>query len=155
MLTPAPVQTNYTQYILPAQNGMLADEINWAADTRIVETAGGIGFGLAVSQGTLSDAGCIIGGSAFCGITRVDHTLALSGTLTIDSYPQNDNAGVLTMGDLWVIVSTAVVAGAAVSYNTSTGQLGTGTTIPQAKWMTSAAANGLAVVRLGNIAAPH
>lgn len=155
MLTPAPVQTNYTQYILPAQNGMLASSINWTADTRIVETAAGIGFGLAVSQG-VNDKGCIIGGAAFVGITRADHTLPQAAGITVvDTFLQNDNAGILTMGDIWVIVSAAVVAGAAVTYSATTGQFGSGTTVAQARYMTSAATGGLAVVRLGNIASPH
>jgi hypothetical protein len=159
MLTPAPVQTTYTRYQLPAQNGMLASMVNWAADTRIVETAGGIGFGLAVSQGALSDKGCIIGGTAFVGITRADPTIARADlypapSMGIDIYPQYDNAGVLTMGDLWVFTDNAVIPGEAVYYSSTTGRLGHsgGTVIEDARWMTTAAAGGLAVVRLGNIA---
>ena len=158
MLTPAPVQTTYIRYLTAAQNGMLASEVNWAADTRIVETAAGIGFGLAVSQGT-GDRGCIIGGSAFVGITRADPTLARadlapSTSPGIDKYNQYDNAGILVMGDLWVIPDNAVTAGEAVYYSTTTGTLGHsgGTVIEDARWMTTAAAGALAVVRLGNIA---
>ena len=77
MLQPAPVQTTYIRYLFPAQNGMLASEHNFAADTRIVETAAGIGFGLAVSQG-VNDDGCIIGGSAYVGVTRAKRLLALT-----------------------------------------------------------------------------
>jgi hypothetical protein len=156
MLQPAPVQSVYIRYLLPAQNGMLASEVNWAADSRNVETAAGIGFGLAVSQG-VADAGCIIGGSAFVGITRADITLAradITPPLTVDVYPQYAVAGILVMGDLWVIPDNAVVAGEAVYYSSTTGKLGHsgGTVIEDARWMTSAAAGGLAVVRLGNIA---
>ena len=149
MLQPAPVQSVYIRYLLPAQNGMLASEVNWAADSRNVETAAGIGFGLAVSQG-VADAGCIIGGSAFVGITRAD----ITPPLTVDVYPQYAVAGILVMGDLWVIPDNAVVAGEAVYYSSTTGKLGHsgGTVIEDARWMTSAAAGGLAVVRLGNIA---
>jgi hypothetical protein len=151
MLTSVPVQTAYTRYILPAQNGMLASEVNWAADTRIVETAAGIGFGLAVSQG-VEDQGCILGGSAFVGITRADPTIARSESIPVDKYPQYDNAGVLVTGDLWVIPSSAVAPTDPVHYNTTTGRLSAsgGTAITQARWMTSADADGLAVVRLGN-----
>jgi hypothetical protein len=154
MLTPSPVQSTYIRYLTPAQNGMLASEVNWAADTRIVETSAGIGFGLAVSQGT-ADNGCILGGTAFVGITRADPTLAqAAGLTTVDKYARYDNAGILTMGDLWVVVEFNVSAGDAVYYNATTGQLGLsgGTIIEDARWMTTASAGSLAVVRLGNIA---
>lgn len=153
MLTPAPVQSAYTRYILPAQNGMLASSTNWSADTKIVETPAGIGFGLAVSQG-VGDRGIIIGGNAFLGITRADITLARSEALTLETYARYDNAGVLVMGDLWVIAGDAISPGEAVHYNATTGVLGSsgGVTIVDARWMTSAALGGLAVVRLGSIA---
>lgn len=162
MLIPAPVQTAYTRYILPAQNGMLASEINWSADTRIVETTAGIGFGLAVSQGT-NDNGCIIGGSAYVGVTRADPTLARADLApatspSIDTYPKGDNAGVLTMGDIWVNCYASVTpATASVTFEAATGKIGiAGTTIPNARYMTtavgSASVPALVVLRLGNIA---
>ena len=156
MLQPAPVQTNYTRYQPVAQNGMLADETNWAADTRIVETAAGIGFGLAVSQG-VNDKGCIIGGSAFVGVTRADQTLPqAAGITTIDIYPQYDNAAVLTMGDIWVYCYGNVTPATTVTFDAATGKPGAaGTTITHARWMTSAAGSAgtpvLAVLRLGDI----
>lgn len=154
MLTPSgPVQTTYDRYAQPAVNGMLASAINWDADTRIVETDDGIGFGLAVSQGT-EDRGCIIGGSSFVGLTRLDPTVIRSESLTVDMYPQYDNAGILVKGDLWVTVYGDVSANDAVYYNSTTGRLGQsgGTLIEGARWMTSAASGELAVVRLGQIA---
>jgi hypothetical protein len=164
MLQPAPVQPTYQRYLTPGQVGMLADETVWAADTRIVETAAGIGFGLAVSQGALSDRGCIIGGAAFVGVTRADPTLARAdlsvpgtpSTLPLDTYPQYDNAGVLTMGDIWVNCYAAVTPATTVTFSATTGQLGVaGTTITHARWMTSASGSAgtpvLAVLRLGDI----
>jgi hypothetical protein len=156
MLQPAPVQSTYIRYLLPAQNGMLASAVNWAADTRIVETAAGIGFGLAVSQG-VADEGCIIGGSAFVGITRADITLPRSETLTLDTYARYDNAGIFVMGDIWVNAYANVTpATATVTFSATTGQFGlAGTTVTHARWMTSAAGSAgtpvLAVVRLGDI----
>ena len=161
MLIPAPVQTTYIRYITPGQNGMLADETNWASDTRIVETVAGIGFGLGVSQGT-NDNGCIIGGSAYVGVTRADPTLARADLAPatspgIDTYSKGDNAGVLTMGDIWVNCYASVTpATASVTFEASTGKLGiAGTTIPNARWMTTAVGTAsvpaLAVLRLGNI----
>jgi hypothetical protein len=156
MLTPAPVQPTYTRYQPPLQNGMIASETPWAADTRIVETAAGIGFGLAVSQG-VNDRGCIIGGAAFVGITRADQTLPqASGLTTVDTYLQNDNAGVFTMGDIAVFCYAAVVAGAVVTFDPATGKLGpAGTTITHARWMNSVSGSAgvpvLNVVRLGDM----
>ena len=148
MLRPAPIQTTYTRYLKPGFPGMLADEVNFAADTRTVETAAGIGFGLAVSQGT-NQAGCILGGSAFVGITRADPTLVHAEGGTVDKYVQYDSAAVLVIGDIWVYAPGADV-GEAVNYNTTTGALtsGAGTALTNARWMTSADADGLAVVRL-------
>jgi len=164
MLQPAPVQSTYTRYEPVAQNGMLANETNWVADTRIVETAAGIGFGLAVSQGT-GDKGCIIGGSNFVGITRADQTLpradlsipGSSSTTPLDAYSQYDNAGILKEGDIWVNCYAAVTPVTAVTYETATGKLGiAGTTITNGRWMTSASGSAgtpaLAVLRVGNIA---
>jgi hypothetical protein len=157
MLQPAPIQTTYTRYLLPAQNGMLASAVNWTADTRIVETAAGIGFGLAVSQG-VADAGCIIGGSAFVGVTRADQTLPQAGSITtIDVYQQYDNAGIFVSGDIWVNCYASVTPATAVVFEAATGKLGiAGTSIPDARWMTTAVGSAgtpvLAVLRLGSIA---
>lgn len=159
MLQPAPVQTTYTRYEPVAQVGMLANETNWVADTRIVETAAGIGFGLAVSQGT-GDKGCIVGGSNFVGITRADQTLPradVTPALTLDTYAQYDNAGILKEGDIWVNAYASVNPTTAVVYETATGKLGiAGTSITNARWMTTAAGSAgtpvLAVLRVGNIA---
>lgn len=154
----APVQTSYTRYQPPGMPGMLADSINWDADSRIVETAAGIAFGVACSQGTLSDDGCVVGGSNFVGVTRADQTLqmASSGTPAVDFYQRYDTASCLVKGDIWVLCYANVAVGAAVTFDATTGQLGkAGTTIPNAKWMTaangSASAPVLAVLRLANI----
>jgi hypothetical protein len=158
MLTPAPVQSTYNRYILPAQNGMRASAINFTTDTRIVEILSGsdnsIPFGRAVSKGSF-DRACIIGGSSFVGITVADITLARSENLVIDVYPEGDNAGIMVTGDLWVIVAGAVNDGDSVHFSTTDGKLSAagGQTIDSSRWMTTQATiGGLAVVRLGNIA---
>src|SRR5262252_2370222 len=155
MLQPAPLQSTYPRYQPVAQNGMLADEVNWDGDSRIVETAAGIGFGLAVSQGT-NDDGCVIGGSAPVGVTCGDATLPQAVGLTTDKYSQYDVAGVLTKGDIWVNCYASVTPATAVVFEAATGKFGiAGTTYPNARWMTTAAGSAsvpvLAVLRLGNI----
>ena len=152
MLKPSPVQPTYTRYQPIAQNGMLGDETEAVTDSRIVETAAGVGFGLAVSQGT-GDRGCILAGNDFVGVTRADQTLPRSETLTLDKYAQYDNAGILCMGDIWVIVGGAVTITSAVVYDAATGQFGTGAVaVEGARYMTGAASGGLALLRLGQIA---
>ena len=154
MLTPDPVQTAFQRYINAGQVGMPATSTDWDVDTRICETSAGISFGLAVSQGT-GDKGCIIGGAAFVGVTRADPTLAqAAGVTTVDKYALGDNVAVHVRGDIWVTAEDAVAAGDAVYYDTTTGTLGHsgGTVIEDARWMTSADAGKIAVLRLGNIA---
>jgi len=163
MLQPAPVQTTYTQYLTAAQNGMPATTSGWDVDTKICEdTSGlGIGFGLAVSQGTLhGDRSACLGtfsGGNFIGITRADPTLPNITSGFTDKYQDGDNMAVHVRGDIWVVAHEAVAAGDAVYFNATTGLLGnanltTGTIVEDARWMTSAAAGSLAVVRLGNSA---
>jgi hypothetical protein len=154
MLIPNPVQSTYQRFLTVAQLGMPATTTGWDVDTRIVETSAGISFGLAVSQGT-GDNGCILGGTAFVGITKADPTLAQASSITtVDKYLQYDNAAIFVRGDIWVIAEDTVTAGEAVYYSTTFGTLGHsgGTVIEDARWMTSATGGNLAVVRLGNSA---
>jgi hypothetical protein len=138
------VQSTYSERIDKARAGMIGGS-DFNTRTGVVETAAGIGFGLAVSQGA-GDQGIILGGSAFVGITVRDVAVGAEGT----KYNQYVNAGFLTRGQIWVTVVSAVVAGAAVHYDTSTGALddSTGTAIPGARFVTSAGAGELALVEL-------
>lgn len=149
----AVVQNSYSETHRKAVAGMVANMTNYDADTGIVETAGGIGFGLAVSQGTADD-GILIGASAaakFRGISIRDVTLAPGDN---DKYQRYANISVLTEGDIWVTTGGAVNAGDDVTFDSGTGVLssaassGTQFTISGARWMTSAGSGELAVVRL-------
>lgn len=122
------VQTNYFPTIRPGFAGMIADMTNASVNTRICETAAGIGFGLAVGQGT-GDKGVVLGGASFVGISIKDITMngvpldPRSNTLgTLDTYPQNFNMGVMTRGHIWVQPMGIVAAHGNVYYSTSTGQ---------------------------------
>lgn len=121
------VQSNYRPTIAPAVAGMIADEAGWEVGTKQCETVAGIGFGLAVSQGT-ADGGAVIGGSAFIGVSVRDVTLdgapidPLSDTRgTTDVYPQRANMGVLSRGHIWVTAHANVAAGNALYYDTTNG----------------------------------
>ena len=122
------VQDRYRAGIVPAVLGMVADMAGSEVDTRQCETAAGIGFGVAVSQGT-ADNGAIVGGSAFIGISVRDVTLdgapidVNSATrATVDMYPQYANMGVLNRGHIWVEAQSNVVAGQALFYDTTSGK---------------------------------
>jgi hypothetical protein len=121
------VQTGYRPFIAPGLVGMPADGTPHSDMSRTVETAGGIGFGLAVSQGT-QDLGCILGGSSFVGVTVRDITVnqvsidPLNTTRpAVDVYPQWDTAAVRTRGNIWVLAGSDVAAGAGLFYDTTAG----------------------------------
>lgn len=172
MMIPGPVQTSYQQYQNIGQVGMRASSINFVSASRLVEDPllAGIGFGLVVCQGTLSDLGVTLGqlsGGGFVGITMADPTLTnepdISGQFT-DAYSNGDNIGVMISGDIWVAPLDDVDAGGAVYYDSVTGQLGASgianaVPIPNAVWLTSYPVNvpnlpatQIAIVRLGMMA---
>lgn len=148
----AVVQSTYSENISRALPGMPADA-DYSADTRIVETEAGIGFGVAVSQGT-NDNGALIGAAAaadFVGVSIRDKTVP-DGT---DSYADGANIGVMTRGDIWITTGGDVVAGDDVTFVATTGVLSSAATsgsqfaISGARWMTSASSGALALLRLG------
>lgn len=151
-----PVQSTYDRYQKIGQVGTPASETGWDADTRIFEEtadpAAGLGFGLVVSQGSNSDRGIRLGvpsGRHVIGITR--SSVSTLTTFT-DKYADGDNVDVAFRGDWFVIAEAAVQPGDAVLYDPVTGKLGHtgGTTLNGARWMTTAGAGGVAVVRLGD-----
>jgi hypothetical protein len=127
------VQKTYRPQIAPFVVGQVVDEASAEIQSRQVETSAGIGFGLAVSQGT-KDKGCIIAGSAFVGVTVRDVTLdrlpidplsTSSSPGTVDTYQQYANAAVLTRGHVAVTANGGgdggVKANDALYYDTTTG----------------------------------
>jgi hypothetical protein len=148
------VQSTYTENIRPAVAGMVANMTDWDADTRNVETAAGIGFGLVVGQGTAAKGAVLSAAAAtgFVGLSIRDVTLA---PVAADKYPQNANIAVLTEGDMWVLTGGAVTVGGDVTFDSTTGVLssaatsGTQFAIAGARWMTATAGAALAIVRLG------
>ncbi|HMG49875.1 MAG TPA: hypothetical protein VK597_04715 [Inquilinus sp.] len=150
----AVVQNSYSETLRPGVAGLVANMTNADGDTRIVETAGGIPFGVAVGQGAAA-RGAVLGAAAaagFVGISIRDVTLDSSPA---DRYLLNDSIAVLTEGDIWVVVGGAVAAGQDVTFAAATGVLssvagdGANFAVAGARWMTAAGAGGLAVLRLG------
>ncbi len=147
-----PIQTTYGRTQAEGVPGGPASMSGWDADSRIVETDAGIGFGLAVSRGTAQNQ-IVLGGADFIGVTYRDVTKSV---LAGDKYVDKSIAGVCVRGDIFVTVTAAVVAGDSVLYSPTTGLLGTvaGTRIPSARYIKGAAAGGLALLRLGDAASP-
>lgn len=148
------VQSTYSENQAAAYAGMIADMSTADVDSRNCETAAGIGFGLAVGQGS-ADKGVVLGASGaavFVGISVRDITLVND---VGDEYQENDIVGVLTRGDIWVTAGGQVAPGNDVTFASTTGVLSsTGTSgsqfaIAGARWMTSAGSGELAIVRLG------
>lgn len=147
------VQTTYSARMPAAVAGMIADMQNWDADTRICETAAGIGFGLAVGRGS-ADNGAVLGAAAatdFLGISVRDVTLVNNDG---DEYARYSNMAVLTKGTIWVTVGGDVVDGGDVTFNSTTGVLssagtsGTQFAITGARWLDTVSSGGLARLRL-------
>lgn len=169
LANPLPLQTTYGLYSPVGYAGMPATMVGWDGDNRIVEdpTGNGIGFGLAVCQGYLSDKGVTLGqlsGGEFIGITMIDITLPLvQSRAKVDTYYDTDNINVMSRGDIWVAPPTHVNSGDPVYYNSVTGQLGNSSVpnavlIQNSRWQTSlpnagqsSLVNfaGLAVARIG------
>jgi hypothetical protein len=142
------VQTTYGRTLTKALAGQPADEHRFTADTLQVNKAAGIGFGLVVSYNGTNNRDVGLGGTDPIGISVRSTTLRPSDE---DTYQDNADIVVLTKGDIWVTTEDNVAAGDLVEYNITTGQLGSdgGTELLGARWMTTALAGAIALVRLG------
>jgi hypothetical protein len=148
------VQSTYNATMAPGKEGMVATQWGGAlhAETRICETVAGIAFGRAVSQGAGSK-GAVLGGTAanFLGITMADITLVTQTGQTVDLYQRYQNMGVLNSGDIWVVAVNGATAGAAATFDGTTGQINPaagGQAIAHSRFLTTASAGGLALLRL-------
>lgn len=147
----SPIQTSYNERHRVALPGMVGGS-DYGSKTGIVETAAGIGFGLAVSQGT-NDKGVILGGSlaAFVGASIRDVASRNLMTDTVDKYANTKNMGYLNRGQIWVVPTTPVTPTSEVHFSATTGEFaasgGLGP-VPGAKWVTSSAAGEPALLEL-------
>lgn len=146
------VQTTYTENIRGAIEGAIADTTGCDIRSYSCEGADGIGFGVAVQQGTDADEAKIgIAANKFVGVTVKDITQPPGNS---DSFKQGDHMGVLQRGTIWIKVEDAVAPGNDVTAKTTTGALSskavtaTQLKIDGARWMTKAAAGGLAKLYL-------
>ena len=149
-------QSSYSERMAPPSPGTVAGNLQpGRTTTGICETANpGIPFGRAVSQGSLSDQGVIIGGSlaGFRGVSIKDITLR-GDRAVVDAYLPPDSVGVLEEGDIWVEPAGAVAAHAAVYFNATTGVFdddasGNVGPIPGAYFKTSCGVGGRAILSI-------
>jgi hypothetical protein len=148
------VQTTYTERMPIAVAGLVTNMEHHKAESRTVETAAGIGFGLACSQG-VQDKGAVLGGASaavFIGISIRDVAKSAGDA---DKYKQFQSGAFLTEGSIWLTVGGNVAPGNDVTFDQNTGVLssiapGAGQfAIAGARWMTTATTGNLALCRLG------
>jgi hypothetical protein len=146
------VQTTYSATLQPGLEGQVATMLDDDdVETRLCETAAGIAFGRAVSEGTNARGAVLGGATKFIGISCIDTTLIIKSGQTVDLYQQRDSMAVLNEGDIWVRPVAAVTHGLAATYDSTTGQLNpatAGVAIPASRYITSASAGQLALLRL-------
>jgi hypothetical protein len=146
----SPIQTEYNERMQAPSPGTVGGS-DYGSRTAICETQGGIGFGLACSQGSSSDKGAVIGGTTatFIGISIRDVT-AKPAASSPDKYNLYENMGLIFRGQVWASPAVAVQAGDVVHFDGTTGRLSNtgGQLIPGARWVTSAEADGRALVEL-------
>jgi hypothetical protein len=139
------VQTSYRPQIAYGLEGMISEETASEVGTRICETAAGITFGKACSQGNRGK-GCIIGGSNFVGVSVRDITLALVSVdplsaveNPLDTYGMWTNVAVCTRGHIWVKPQGLVAPYDPVYYDTGSGKFGNSATgLAASGWVTFA-----------------
>ena len=146
-------RTSYTNEIVRAVRGQIANTQTCDVDTYLVEDSAGVPFGIACQLGTSPQHVKLgIAANKFIGISVKDTTLDPSDD---DKYDEGTHASIIYRGDIWVAAGAAVTAGQDVSAVTTTGVLSsaaaasTQIVIAGARWMTTqATAGGLAIVRL-------
>jgi hypothetical protein len=137
----------------PGLEGQIATQMDDdGVETRICETAAGIAFGRAVSEGANARGAVLGGATKFLGISvRSVTAYPIYPATVVDTYVQNSNMGVMLEGDIWVVAVAAVTHGSPATYSSSTGQLNpasAGVAIPNSRYLTSAGAGALALLRL-------
>lgn len=152
MALAAVVQTVYSERMARGVPGLIADMTNYDTISRTVETAAGIGFGLAVCRGT-NDKGIVLGGTlaAFQGALIRDPTLEPGDE---DAAQQYSVAGVMRKGTMWVTAGEAASAGDPVHFNGTTGAFltaGEQGPIVGAEWIDSVAAGEVGRIYLAGV----
>lgn len=140
--------TTYKKEMDAGVAGAIATTENKDIVSRNVETAAGIGFGLAVVQG-VNDKGIRLattGDTKILGVTVLDRT---AGDLINGKFQQYESARVMIKGTIWVQVTEDVKAGDDVAVDLATAKFNkAGVKIANARYETSAATGGLAQIHI-------
>jgi hypothetical protein len=151
-------QTTYSIRLGKAYAGLIYAKAPHDIVSRAVETAAGIGFGVAVTRGTDPDKQVVLATSAnFLGIT-VRSLEKEGGDAGAIRWNVKETAGIMRAGYIWAVCPTGCVPGNAVNYADGTGILDSGaagaseTQLDGATWETTASAGELAVIRLNTSA---
>ena len=112
-------QSTYSERIAPPSPGT-TEGTDYENTTGICETVAGIGFGLAVSKGSSSDQGVVLGGAlaGFRGVSVKDITLPAGNA---DKFLPPNSLSVRRRGQIWTEPGEAVNADDPVYYNSTTG----------------------------------
>jgi len=147
-------QTTYSIRQGKAYAGLIYAQAPHDIVSRAVETAAGIGFGVAVTRGTDPDKQVVLATSAnFLGIT-IRSLEKEGGDAGAIRWNVKETAGIMRVGYIWAVCPTGCVPGNAVKYTDDTGVLDSGaagaseTQLNGATWETTASAGELAVVRI-------
>jgi len=151
-------QTSYSIRQGKAYAGLIYAQAPHDIVSRAVETAAGIGFGVAVTRGTDPDKQVVLATSAnFLGIT-IRSLEKEGGTAGDIQWNVKETAGIIREGYIWAVCPTGCVPGNAVNYADGTGVLDSGaagvgeTSLDGATWETTASAGELGVIRISTSA---
>jgi len=151
-----PAQIAYDRLHPVAYAGLIYAQAPHDIISRSIETPAGAAFALAVSRGTDADNQAVIGGTDFIGITaRILDKEGAANTGAIQ-YDEDDTAAIIRSGYIWAVCPTGCTPGDLVNYVAATGVLDSGAAVAgeeqlnDAVWDSTAAAGGLAVIRLNS-----
>lgn len=145
-----PIQDSYAQYADEGFAGDIADAQPATVISRMAETAA-IAFGIAVTHGTGDSEVNAGGAGTFQGVSVRTNVLPAENA---DSYPVAYPFPVIQEGVIRVEVTEAVTPETVPAYSTADGTFGASgtanhTDVPRGRYESSAAANGIALLRLG------
>lgn len=153
-------QTSYDINQPIAYAGLLYAQAPHDIISRLVETAAGIAFGVAVSRGADPDRQAILGGATgFLGISI--RSLDKEGAVNTAAIQWNEteSMGIIRDGYVWAVCPTGCVPGDIVNFVEATGVLDSGaavgvgeTQLDDAQWETTTAAGELGVIRINSTA---
>lgn len=118
-----PLQTTYTENMLPGAVGRRANMEEWNTITRTNSGATAIGFGQPVERGANAHTAVIWDGTgSFLGITEADPGIVPPIGGTVDTFPQYASMPINRMGVIWVMSGGACTAGGPVYWIAASGK---------------------------------